>query len=308
MLAAHEHDRSLNLQRIDNRQIRGHVEIGARRHLLAVHELGIGQGLGDARVARPGMVARKDAADHRAVAEPPVMRAERLDLLGAFCQGRRVASGIGEGVQDDPADPLRPRHRKRRGAQRARRLAHEMQPLLPGLADHQLGRRDEIGDAARDIGITVRAGRAAVILVVHRPDVVAEPGKDIHRRVLAAFRHGQVERGQCRIRRAVHQEQYRPWRLASRWREPLAVDRERHLAFLDLVIRPRRRTVLRVIRHLASPESRIAASAVGSRLVHCILARCRFQSWTVSEARTPLCPRTSATGLPPPFPRRCRLS
>ncbi len=117
MLAAHDHDRRHDPQRIDHRQIGGHVEIGAGRHLLAMHQLDIGQGFGDARIAGPGVVAGEDAADHRPVAQPPVMRAEKLDLLGTLREGRRVASRIGEGVEHQPADPLRLRHRERRGAQ-----------------------------------------------------------------------------------------------------------------------------------------------------------------------------------------------
>src|SRR5260370_3826662 len=39
MLAAHDHDRRLNLARIDDRQVRRHVQVGSGRHLIAESEL-----------------------------------------------------------------------------------------------------------------------------------------------------------------------------------------------------------------------------------------------------------------------------
>jgi hypothetical protein len=88
-----------------------------------------------------------------AIAQTAVLSAEILELFGALGQGRRVPAGVGERVQDEPVDPFGPHHRKGSRAQRAGGFAHEMHSGLAGLADHELGRGDEIGDAAGDVGI-----------------------------------------------------------------------------------------------------------------------------------------------------------
>ena len=54
----------------------------------------------------------------------------------------------------------------------------------------------------------------AVAVVIHGPDVVAVTREDVHERVFALARHGQVVGRARRVRRAVHQEQHRQRRLA----------------------------------------------------------------------------------------------
>ena len=164
------------------------------------------------------------------------MRTEIVELLGALLQGRRLPAGIGEGVQHEPVDPLGPHHRKRGGAQRARGFAHEMHARLTGLADHQFGRGDKVFDAAGDIRIAGGSRRAPVILVIHRPHVKTKPDKYVHRRVFAGAGNRQVERRQCRIRRAVDEEENRAGLPSRGGARVLAVEGERNLAFVGGII------------------------------------------------------------------------
>ncbi len=101
-------------------------------------------------------------------------------------------------------------HRKRPGSQRAGRFAHEVASRLSRLVRDHRHRRAQILHAAGDVGVAVGALRLAITLVVHRPHVEAIAREHVHRRVFAVARHHQIETGERRRGRAMHQEQHRP--------------------------------------------------------------------------------------------------
>ena len=112
MVAAQHQHRALHLHGIDQRQLRGHVEIGAGRHLVAELQLEVGERLGDRRVVAGGQpVAGEDQLDHGAIAQAGVVGLVIFELLGALLQRRRVLAFVGEGGEHQAVDPLRLRLR-----------------------------------------------------------------------------------------------------------------------------------------------------------------------------------------------------
>src|SRR5215831_543025 len=108
-----------------------------------------------------------------------------------------------------------------------------MELAPPGFHRDDRSGGPEILDPARDVGIAGGARRLAIALVVHAPDIVAEPRIDVHHRVLALAGNRKVVARQRCVGRSMHQEQHRPRGLAGGGRaDPLAVDLERHIAFL----------------------------------------------------------------------------
>ena len=107
--------------------------------------------------------------------------------------------------------------------------------LLPGLARHDLDRRFQVLDAARDVGIALGAPGLPVVLVIHGPHVEAVAREHVHQRIFALARDLQVEHPK-RDRRAVHQEQHRQRCLARlRRADALAEHVERDVALLGPV-------------------------------------------------------------------------
>ena len=96
-----------------------------------------------------------------------------------------------------------------------------MEFLLAGLAGHDLGRGLQILDAAGDIGIAGGAAGLAVILMVHGPAIEAMAGELVHHRIFAIARHVEIEHPRGH-RRAMHEEQHRPRRLARTSARPAA--------------------------------------------------------------------------------------
>jgi len=104
--------------------------------------------------------------------------------------------------------------------------------IVAGLADNDANGRLEVFDAAGDIRIAGGTAGFAVVLMVHGPAIEPVVGEGIHHRPVALARHLQIEypRGH---RRAVHEEQHRPRRLARlRRAQPLAVHPQRDVALL----------------------------------------------------------------------------
>ena len=97
----------------------------------------------------------------------------------------RAGALVGEGREDQPVDALRRGLRIGAGADRARRGAVHVQLLLSGLLHHHRHRGLQVLDAARDVGIVAGRARAAVAVMIHRPDVEAVARQDVHHRVLA---------------------------------------------------------------------------------------------------------------------------
>ena len=221
IFAAHQQHRGQHFFRMHHRQIGGHVEISPGRNLVAELHLGIRQRLDRGGIAGAGLVAGGDRADHLAVALAHVVRAEIGQLLGAFCQRRRAFALIGEGGEYQPVAALRRDHGIGAGAQRAGGFAEEMEFLLAGLAGDDFGRGFEILSAAGDIGIARGAAGLAVVLMVHGPAIEAIGSERIHHGPFALARHVQIEHPRGH-RRAVHEEQHRPRRLAGLRARPAA--------------------------------------------------------------------------------------
>ena len=141
----------------------------------------------------PGFVARKDAADHGAIAQAAVVSAVVVQILGALGQRRGILAFIGERSQDQAIHAVRFRHGVRAGAQTSRRFAEQMHLLLAGFVRDHFHARLNVFDAAGDVGIALGLAGPAVVFVIHGPDVVAEFGEDVHHRVLALAGRREVE-------------------------------------------------------------------------------------------------------------------
>ena len=149
----------------------------------------------------------------------------KFQTFGALRERRGALAGIGMGGQDQASGPFGRDHGEAGGTQRARGFAEEMIFVLPGFLLHDLHRGFQIFHAGSDVGIAVGAIGRAIPFMVHRPNVEAGVGETIHHGIIVMTGHVQIEPGQGRARRAVHQEQNRHLPLAR----PLPVHREMDL-------------------------------------------------------------------------------
>ena len=138
---------------IDDRQVRGHVEIGAARdrvaelHFRSDDRLRHG-GIIKGRVA----VTREDRTDHVGVPLAPRARAQGVDpLSSAFDLGGAV-SLVSKGAKRQPVDRLRLRLRIGSRADSARRCTVKMRLLPAGFLHHDRHCGLEIVHAAGDVG------------------------------------------------------------------------------------------------------------------------------------------------------------
>ena len=237
-LAADHQHRAEHLGRIDRRQVRRHVEIGAGRDRIAERHFHRDDRLGHRRVVAAGVtVAGEDRADHGGVALAPRVGAQLVDALAPPRDLRRAFALVGEGADHQAVDPLGLRLRVGAGADAAGRCAVEVHLLLAGLLHDDGNRGLQILDAARDVGIVARRAGIAVAVVVHGPDVVAVARKHVHERVFALARHREVIGRPRRVRGAVHEEQDRQRRLARlRRADALAPEVELHVALFRPVL------------------------------------------------------------------------
>src|SRR3954467_3850884 len=83
-----------------------------------------------------------------------------------------------------------------------------MEAALPCLLHDEIAGRFQILHALRDVRVPLGARRSPIALEIHRPDVEAVLGEDVHQRVLALAGHGEVERRTTGERRAVDEEEY----------------------------------------------------------------------------------------------------
>jgi hypothetical protein len=151
--AEHQHRRQ-HLLRIDDRQVRRHVEIGAGRDGVAELHLDRDDRLGHRRIGGAGMaVAGEDRADHRGVALSPRVGTEFVDSFAPPRDLFRAFALVGEGGQNEPVDARRLRLREGRGADAARRRAVHVHLLLAGLLGDHRHRGFQILDAAGDVGV-----------------------------------------------------------------------------------------------------------------------------------------------------------
>jgi hypothetical protein len=120
------------------------------------------QRFADRGIGGAGLVAREDAANHVAVARAAIVRLVEVELLGAVGERRRSFTRVGERRQHEAIDAIGIRHRERRRAKSAGRFAEEMQPALPRLLDHEIGRRLQVLDAFGDIRVPFRPRRFPV--------------------------------------------------------------------------------------------------------------------------------------------------
>jgi hypothetical protein len=146
---------------------------------------------------------------------------------------RGLAALIGEGGKHQAIDTIRLRLRERAGADRARGFTEDVIFRPSGFALQHVQAGSEVGDAACDIGIAQRHGRAAITFMVHGPHVEAVTGKDIHQRIFAFAGNGQVVARQRRQRGAMHQEQHRKrLRPCGRRADALSIHEQLHIALI----------------------------------------------------------------------------
>ncbi|MEK9833131.1 MAG: hypothetical protein VW453_11110 [Rhodospirillaceae bacterium] len=234
MFAAQDQDRAFDLLGIDDRQVGAHVEIGARRHGRAVLQLGIRERIRHPVLDQPDPVPVEDRMEKGAVHIPGGVGSEMIEILAPLLQRRRALTGPYERIERQRAHVPGMQGREEAGPERAGRAAEEMKRRLAGFGDHKRHRRGEVRRTARDIGVAVRAIRAAVILVVHRPDVEAVVGEPVHHREAGLPRHLEVEAGARAQGRAMHEKQ--DGRALGHVLRMLAEDIEADIAFLHPVL------------------------------------------------------------------------
>ena len=239
LAAQHQHRRH-DLCRVDDRQVRRHVDIGAGGNRIA--ELRF---FGDDRfrhrrvVALRETVAREDRADHAGVAFAARIGAQRVEIFAAASDFLGAIAFIGESRQRQPAYALGGRLREGRGANAPRRRAVEIGLLLSGFFRYHRHRGFEILDAAGDVGTVARRTRIAVAVVIHGPDVVTGTRQHVHEGVFAFARNREVIGRARRIRRAVHHEDDGAGRLApTRRADALAPQIELHILATLAFVRP----------------------------------------------------------------------
>ncbi len=120
-LPPHDERRHRNALRVEHRQVRRHVDVGAGRHGGIEGQHRIGERFHDRQVARPGMVAREDAAHELAVDRPAVARAELRQALAALRERRAAFAGPHQRIERCPLHALGMALCKEPRPQRARR-------------------------------------------------------------------------------------------------------------------------------------------------------------------------------------------
>jgi len=189
VLAAHEEGRHLDFFRVDERQLRAHVDVGAGRHRVVERKDRVGEGLDGRLICGAGMVAVEDAVHESAIDRPAVLRLELGQALPALGERRAAVTRPDEGVERQARDALGMALGEERRLQCARRDAVHQHRL----ADVLRGGRDVIR-AVGDVEID-RPGlvRAPVALVVHRPGLEPLLGKPFHRGRMRSPGHLQIE-------------------------------------------------------------------------------------------------------------------
>src|SRR5262249_5110098 len=178
-------------------------------------------------------VAGEARADHARIAVATIVLAVDLDLPLTPSDLRRAAAFIGEGSQHQPVHAFGVSLRESGGADRARGGAVEVHLCPTGFARHHRNGGVYIFDPGGGVGIGARASGLAVAGVVPRTDVAGVAREQVHERVLALARHGEIVGGARRIRGAVHQEQNGKRSLARlRRANAFAPEVERNIALL----------------------------------------------------------------------------
>ena len=73
----------MNLLRIDDRQIGGHIEIRSGRDAVTETQLRIRESVSNGKIGRAALIAGKNAVDRGAVPRTAVVSSIELELLGA---------------------------------------------------------------------------------------------------------------------------------------------------------------------------------------------------------------------------------
>ena len=288
VFAAHDDRRGRDLLRIDQRQPRAHVDVGAVRHRVVEREDRVGERFDRHVVGGAGVVAREDAVDERSVDRPAVLA---LELGAASLPARRASGCPCRSTPSRRARVARPargdaRRTARRAARRTRCRTRGADRSSARLQDIFAGGREivgAVGDVAVDIAALVGA---AVAFHVDAPAVEAARREIVHHRGIRAARNLQIERRLRRHRRTVH-EQDRARRLRDGRGRCFSHRKSLHVALCASNARARRR---------------LAGCWFKVRSPHCDLgsapAKCAALPG-VDDARTVAADRESRLGHPP---------
>ena len=113
-----------DLRRVDDRQLRAHVDVGAVGHRVVERQDRVGERVDDAllRACPDGRARRSSSTNARSIGRR-LLREELGQLLAPLLERRRAFAGPDERVERQPRDALGVALREQRGAQRARRDA-----------------------------------------------------------------------------------------------------------------------------------------------------------------------------------------
>src|SRR6185437_5642470 len=275
IFAAHDDGRRRDLRRIDHRQSRAHIDIGAGRHGIIERQDRVGESLDCRIVRRAGMIAGEDAAHEGTVDRPAVDALVVRQALAAIRQSRAAFAGPDHRIERQTRDAPGMALGKERGAQRARGNAIDQERSgLARLCDI-VARRGKIVGAVGDVAIdrALFVG-AAIALHIDAPAIEAEAREIIHHRGIRPSRHLQIE-GRLRGHgRAMNEED----RAARGRRIALALlpEKEPHIALLRPMLL---RRYLACARH-PMPPLFSAAKDLASRRIdrqERLAARCQIE-------------------------------
>ena len=165
-------------------------------------------GFRDQGITERGVVAIEDGLEKRAIGLALVAAAPLGQALPAFCQCGRALSRPYEAVEDQALDPLGAGLREGGRAQCAARLAEDDGRCAPAFRHDQRPHRIEIDHSVGDVGVAARARRAAVAIVVHRPDIETQFREVIHDGIVVMAGDVQVVARERGKRGAMDQEQH----------------------------------------------------------------------------------------------------
>ena len=229
------HRRHGDLQRVDHRQARAHVDVGAVGHRVVERQDRVGERFDRGRVGAIGMVALEDrahecAVDRAALGSPgtPAASCAAAPASGCLRRSRRRRRAPGATRARDGAARTARRAARPTRCRRSRKLA------IAARAKDVVGGRGQVvgavGDVAGDVALLVAA---AIALHVDAPADEAALGEPVHHRRVGPARHGEVEGRLRGHRRAVH-EQHR--RLALGRADELLPQEQAHVAVGGLLV------------------------------------------------------------------------